>query len=68
MLPTMAQRALMLAALVALCTLPAAARAADLEGIEDDVEDGRPLTKAAAEQMKVTPQAWLCAMSGIAAA
>lgn len=50
-------KALMLAAVVALCTLPAAARAADLEGIEDDVEDGRPVTKAAEEQMKVTPQA-----------
>ncbi len=51
----MMHKALALAALLALCTLPALARAADLEGIEDDVEDARPATRAAAEQMKTTP-------------
>ena len=51
----MMQKALALAAVLALCTLPALARAADLEGIEDDVEDARPITKAAVEQMKANP-------------
>jgi len=51
----MMHKAWALAALLVLCSLPALARAADLEGIEDDVEDARPATRAAAEQMKSTP-------------
>ena len=51
--------ALALLAVLVVCTLPAATRAADLEGIEDDVEDGRPITRAAAEQPEPPSQVFL---------
>ena len=60
------RRALALLALLAFCTLPAATRAAELEGIEDDVEDGRPMTKAAEEKADLPSQVQSISAHGVA--